>query len=94
MEHRLLTRVIAGPAGRCVFSDPTPAAPPGPADFRRAAVFFVLPTAAPPNRLFNQPEYEGRKLQYLASRGYEIGNHTLWHANLGKYGATVGTQIA
>ena len=64
-------------------------------DFGRAAVFFVLPGADPPNRLFNQPTYEGRKLQYLASRGYEIGNHTLWHSNLGKYDeATVRAQIA
>src|SRR5439155_1005763 len=31
----------------------------------------------------------------LASHGYEIGNHTLWHANLGKYDeATVRAQIA
>jgi peptidoglycan/xylan/chitin deacetylase (PgdA/CDA1 family) len=64
-------------------------------DFGRAAVFFVLPAADPPNRLFNQPTYEGPKLQYLVSRGYEIGNHTLWHANLGKYDeATVRAQIA
>ena len=64
-------------------------------DFGRAATFFVLPGASKPNRLFNQPEFEGRKLQYLVSQGYEIGNHTLWHANLGKYDeATVRTQIA
>jgi len=54
-------------------------------DFGRAATFYVLPGASRPNRLFDQPEYEARKLQYLVSRGYEIGNHTLWHANLGKY---------
>ena len=58
-------------------------------DFGRAAVFFVLPAANPPNRLFNQPAHSGRKLQFLASRGYEIGNHTLWHANLGKYDETI-----
>jgi peptidoglycan/xylan/chitin deacetylase (PgdA/CDA1 family) len=64
-------------------------------DFGRAAVFFVLPAANPPNRLFNQPAHSGRKLQFLASRGYEIGNHTLWHANLGKYDeTTVRAQIA
>ena len=64
-------------------------------DFGLAATFFVLPGASRPNRLFDQPEYEGRKLQYLASRGFEIGNHTLWHANLGKYDErTVRTQIA
>ena len=64
-------------------------------DFGRAAVFFVLPAADPPNRLFNQPAYVGKKLRFLASRGYEIGNHTLWHANLGKYDeTTVRAQIA
>jgi hypothetical protein len=64
-------------------------------DFGRAATFYVLPGASKPNRLFNQPEYEGRKLQYLASRGYEIGNHTLWHANLAKYPeVTVRAQVA
>src|SRR5207244_13048865 len=64
-------------------------------DFGRAATFYVLPGASKPNRLFNQPEHEGRKLQYLVSRGYEIGNHTLWHANLGKYDeAVVRVQIA
>lgn len=64
-------------------------------DFGRAATFYVLPGASKPNRLFNQPEYEGRKLQYLVSHGYEIGNHTLWHANLGKYAEpVVRTQIA
>ncbi len=64
-------------------------------DFGRAATFYVLPGASKPNRLFNQPEYEGRKLRYLVERGYEIGNHTLWHANLGKYPeSTVRVQIA
>ena len=64
-------------------------------DFGRVATFYVLPGASRPNRLFDQPEYEARKLQYLVSRGYEIGNHTLWHANLGKYDeSTVRGQIA
>ena len=64
-------------------------------DFGRAATFYVLPAANPPNRLFNQPEHVGRKLQYLVERGYEIGNHTLWHANLGKYPeTTVRAQVA
>jgi hypothetical protein len=64
-------------------------------DFGRAATFFVLPGADPPNRLFNQAEHAGKKLQFLASQGYEIGNHTLWHANLGKYDeATVRAQVA
>jgi peptidoglycan/xylan/chitin deacetylase (PgdA/CDA1 family) len=64
-------------------------------DFGRAATFFVLPGANRPNRLFDQPEHEGRKLRYLVSRGYEFGNHTLWHANLGQYGeSTVRAQVA
>ena len=57
----------------------------GHPEFGHAATFFVLPGADPPNRLFNQAELAGRKLQYLATHGYEIGNHTLWHANLAKY---------
>ena len=56
--------------------------------FGRAATFFVLPGASPPNRLFNQPDLVGKKLAHLKSRGYEIGNHTLWHANLAKYDET------
>ncbi|MGH7392009.1 MAG: polysaccharide deacetylase family protein [Candidatus Rokuibacteriota bacterium] len=64
-------------------------------DFGRAATFFVLPGASRPNRLFDQPQHEGRKLRYLVERGYELGNHTLWHANLGKYDeATVRGQLA
>jgi peptidoglycan/xylan/chitin deacetylase (PgdA/CDA1 family) len=64
-------------------------------DFGHGATFFVLPAADPPNRLFNQPEHVARKLQFLVRRGYEIGNHTLWHANLGKYDeATVRAQLA
>jgi peptidoglycan/xylan/chitin deacetylase (PgdA/CDA1 family) len=61
-------------------------------EFGHAATFFVLPGADPPNRLFNQKELASRKLQYLASRGYEIGNHTLWHANLAKYSERVVRQ--
>jgi Polysaccharide deacetylase len=64
-------------------------------DFGRAATFFVLPGAKPPNDLFNQKEHQGRKLRWLVEQGYEIGNHTLWHANLGKYDeATVRQQLA
>ena len=54
-------------------------------EFGRAATFYVLPGANPPNRLFNQPQWAGKKLAYLAANGYEIGNHTLWHANLARY---------
>jgi peptidoglycan/xylan/chitin deacetylase (PgdA/CDA1 family) len=64
-------------------------------DFGRGGTFYVLPGASKPNRLFNQPEYEAKKLLFLVSHCYEIGNHTLWHANLGKYPeATVRAQVA
>jgi peptidoglycan/xylan/chitin deacetylase (PgdA/CDA1 family) len=63
--------------------------------FGHAATFFVLPGAEPPNRLFNQPELATRKLQYLVTQGFEIGNHTLWHADLSRYPeAVVRRQIA
>ena len=61
-------------------------------DFGRAGTFYVLPGASRPNRLFNQPEHEAKKLRYLVEQGYEIGNHTLWHANLGKYPEPVVRQ--
>ena len=61
-------------------------------DFGRAATFFVLPGASRPNKMFDQPEHEARKLRFLVDQGYEIGNHTLWHANLGKYPEPVVRQ--
>ena len=57
-------------------------------DFGLAATFFVLPAADPPNHLFNQPEYEDEKLRYLVRKGFEIGNHTFWHANLAQVSET------
>jgi peptidoglycan/xylan/chitin deacetylase (PgdA/CDA1 family) len=63
--------------------------------FGLKATFYVLPGVEQPHRLFGQPEHEGQKLQYLVSRGFEIGNHTLWHATLSKYPeATVRKQLA
>ncbi len=58
-------------------------------DFGMAATFFVLPGADEPHKLFGQPEFESDKLRELAALGFEIGNHTLWHANLKKYDASV-----
>ena len=64
-------------------------------DFGLKATFYVLPGAKQPHKLFGQPEHEKAKLNYLATRGFEIGNHTLWHANLSKYQEdTVRGQIA
>ncbi|MCI0422847.1 MAG: polysaccharide deacetylase family protein [Acidobacteria bacterium] len=64
-------------------------------DWANKAVFFVLPEAKQPHKLFGQPEYEADKLKELALLGFEIGNHTLWHANLRKYDdTTVQKQLA
>src|SRR5207244_1200805 len=41
-------------------------------DFGRAATFYVLPGASRPNKLFNQDEYAGKKLQFLVAHGYEL----------------------
>ena len=54
-------------------------------DFGMHATFFVLTGAKEPHKLFGQPEYESDKLKELVSLGFEIGNHTLWHAQLNKY---------
>ena len=61
-------------------------------EFGLAATFFVLPAAAEPNRLFGQPEYEAHKIRYLVSRGFQVGNHTFWHADLSRYPETVVTS--
>jgi len=58
-------------------------------EWANKAVFFVLPEAKQPHKLFGQPEYEADKLKELVELGFEIGNHTLWHANLGKYDDTI-----
>jgi Predicted xylanase/chitin deacetylase len=53
-------------------------------DFPLTATFYVLPEIPKGLRLFGQEEYIQQKLQYLVAHGYEIGNHTYWHQNLGK----------
>lgn len=52
-------------------------------DFPLTATFYVLP-ATGKSRLFAQEEYIQKKLDFLVQNGYEIGNHTYWHENLGK----------
>lgn len=51
-------------------------------DWPMRATFFVLPQADPPNDLFGQPELATEKLRYLVENGMEVGNHTLYHADL------------
>jgi peptidoglycan/xylan/chitin deacetylase (PgdA/CDA1 family) len=58
-------------------------------DFGMHATFFVLTGAKQPHKLFGQPEFESDKLKELVSLGFEIGNHTLWHAQLNKYNANI-----
>lgn len=53
-------------------------------DFPLTATFYVLPEIPKGLRLFGQEEFIKQKLQYLVAHGYEIGNHTYWHQNLGK----------
>ena len=64
-------------------------------DFGLKGIFFVLTAAKEPHKLFGQPEYEADKLRKLVALGFEIGNHTQWHADLKKYDAkTVQKQLA
>jgi peptidoglycan/xylan/chitin deacetylase (PgdA/CDA1 family) len=51
-------------------------------DWPMRGTFFVLPEANAPNNLFGQPDLAEKKLRYLADAGFEIGTHTLYHANL------------
>jgi hypothetical protein len=63
-------------------------------DFPLRGVFFVLPKAQYPNNFFGQPKLIGAKLKYLTAAGFEIGSHTLWHANLRKYSKKIEEQLA
>lgn len=63
-------------------------------DFTPKAVFFVTPGAKHPNNLFGQNEYRKAKLEFLLQNGYEIENHTHWHANLKQYSKLIEEQIA
>lgn len=71
-------------------------------DWGNKAVFCVLPGAAAGHAFFGDKDIEGqktqwrmRKLRFLASQGFELCDHTLWHANLGKYSDdVVQEQIA
>lgn len=57
-------------------------------DFPITATFYVLPAIKPTLRLFAQPEYKKQKLEWLQKNGYEIGNHTWYHAQLSKLSDT------
>ena len=65
-------------------------------------VFCMLPNAAAGRSFFGNKGIEGqktewrfKKVQWLHEQGFELCNHTLWHANLSKYpDAFVQEQIA
>lgn len=62
-------------------------------DFPLTATFFILPGAKSPNNLFGQTKWTAKKLEFLILNGYEVQNHTLWHANLKKYKDKIEEQI-
>ena len=71
-------------------------------DLESKATFFVLAGAEAGRAFFGDRNIEGQKtawrhekIKFLAERGFELCNHTLWHAQLSKYeDAVVQEQIA
>ena len=62
-------------------------------DWKDRATFCMLPAAQAGHAFFGDgPKYRGQhrewrfpKLKWLAANGFELCNHTLWHAQLNKY---------
>ncbi len=71
-------------------------------DWKPRATFCMLSGAAVGRSFFGDKAIEGQlsawrfqKLRFLRDQGFELCNHTLWHANLAKYpDAFVQEQIA
>ena len=72
-------------------------------DWKSRATFCLLPAAELGHAFFGgdkgahgqKPEWRFRKVKWLADQGFELCNHTLWHAQLNKYDDTfVQEQIA
>jgi polysaccharide deacetylase len=71
-------------------------------DWKSRAVFCTLNGAADGHNFFGdkgiqgqKTEWRHQKVKWLADQGYELCNHTLWHAQLSKYpDAFVQEQIA
>lgn len=71
-------------------------------DWKPRGLFCVLPAAEAGHAFFGDKGIDGQqsawrfpKLQYLVSQGFELCNHTLWHAKLSKYSdAIVQEQLA
>ncbi len=72
------------------------------ADWGNRATFCMLPAAAAGHAFFGDKGIDGqktewrlRKVKFLADEGFELCNHTLWHATLNRYGdVMVQEQIA
>ncbi|MBI3789381.1 MAG: polysaccharide deacetylase family protein [Gemmatimonadetes bacterium] len=61
-------------------------------DWRKKATFCLLPAAAAGHAFFGDKGIDGqktewrfKKVRWLAEQGFELCNHTLWHAQLNKY---------
>jgi hypothetical protein len=72
-------------------------------EWKSRGVFCMLPAAGSGHAFFgDNPKWAGqkkewrfRKVKWLADQGFELCNHTLWHAQLSKYDAPmVQEQIA
>jgi len=71
-------------------------------DWGKKATFCLLPGAAAGRSFFGDKGIEGqktewrmKKVRFLAEQGFELCNHTLWHANLANYpDSVVRQQIA
>jgi hypothetical protein len=71
-------------------------------DWRNRAVFCTLSGGAEGHNFFGDKDIRGQKtewrhqkVKWLADQGFELCNHTLWHAQLSKYpDAFVQEQIA
>jgi peptidoglycan/xylan/chitin deacetylase (PgdA/CDA1 family) len=71
-------------------------------DWGKRATFCLLPGASAGHAFFGEKGIAGQKsawrmmkVRFLAEQGFELCNHTLWHANLARYSdAVVQEQIA
>lgn len=70
--------------------------------WKAKGLFCMLPAAAEGHAFFGEKGIEGqksewrlKKVQFLHAQGFELCNHTLWHAQLNKYpDAVVQEQLA
>jgi peptidoglycan/xylan/chitin deacetylase (PgdA/CDA1 family) len=71
-------------------------------DWQAKGLFCMLPAAKAGHAFFGdkgidgqQTEWRYKKVRFLAQQGFELCNHTLWHAKLNKYSdAVVQEQLA